>query len=90
MSYDKHNLYTGNYQLSDQGVCNPPADSEWTVLAHVGEHGAGGEFVAVEGKAESICLILQDQGFWPVISFINPTEARVLAHTLLEAVGDEQ
>ena len=43
----------------------------------------------IEGKAESICLILQDQGFWPVMSFITPTEARLLAHTLLEAVGQE-
>ncbi len=43
----------------------------------------------IDGKAESICLILQDQGFWPVISFITPTEARLLAHTLLEAVGQE-
>ena len=41
------------------------------------------------GEAESICLVLQDQGFWPVLSFITHTEARMLAHTLLEAVGQE-
>ena len=89
MSYTKHNLYTGNYQLSEQGVCNPPDDSEWTVLASVGEHEEGGQFTPVDGRAESICLVLQDRGFWPVLSFISHTEARLLAHTLLEAVGQE-
>ena len=89
MKYSKHNLYTGTYEVSNHGVCHPPAESEWTVLAHVGEHDEGGQFTEVEGKAESICLILQDQGFWPVMSFITPTEARLLAHTLLEAVGQE-
>ena len=89
MKYSKHNIYISNYEVSDKGVCYPPADSEWTVLAHVGEHEEGGEFTPVEGKAESICLILRDQGFWPVMSFITPTEARLLAHTLLEAAGQE-
>ena len=89
MSYTKHNLYTGNYQLSDQGVCNPPAESEWTVLAFVGEHEEGGQFTEIEGDAGSICLVLQDRGFWPIMSFITSTEARMLAHTLLEAVGKE-
>ena len=54
---------------------------------HVGEHDEGGQFTPVEGRAESICLILKDQGFWPVMSFITHTEARLLAHDLLEAVG---
>ncbi len=89
LRYEKHNLYTGNYQVNDHGACNPPPESEWAVLDQVGEHGEGGEFTLVDGKAESICLILQDQDFWPVMSFITPTEARLLAHTLLEAVGDE-
>ena len=89
MEYSKHNLYTGNYEVSNHGVCHPPTESEWTVLAHVGEHDQGRQFTPVEGKAESICLILQDEGFWPVISFLSPTEARILAHTLLEAVGPE-
>ncbi len=89
LSYTKHNLYTSNYPVSDQGVCNPPDDSEWTVLAHVGEHDEGGQFVEVDGRADSICLVLQDQESWPVLSFITPTEARLLAHTLLEAVGPE-
>ena len=89
MKYSKHNLYTGNYEVTGNGVCHPPAESEWTVLAHVGEHEEGGQFTEVEGTAESICLVLQDQGFWPVMSFISPTEARLLAHTLLEAVGQE-
>ena len=89
MKYSKHNVYTSNYEVSDNGVCHPPPESEWTVLAHVGEHDEGRQFTEVEGKAESICLVLQDQGFWPVISFITPTEARLLAHTLLEAVGQE-
>ena len=89
MRYEKHGLYTGNYQVNDQGVCSPPPESEWAVLAHVGQHEAGGKFTMVDGKAESICLILQDQEFWPVMSFITHTEARLLAHTLLEAVGHE-
>ena len=89
MEYSKHNLYTGNYEVSSHGVCHPPTESEWTVLDHVGEHDEGRQFTEVEGKAESFCLVLQDQGFWPVISFITPTEARLLAHTLLEAVGQE-
>jgi len=58
-------------------------------LAHVGEHDEGGHFVEVEGRADSICLVLQDGESWPVMSFITPTEARLLAHTLLEAVGQE-
>ena len=89
MEYSKHNLYTGNYEVSDHGVCYPPTESDWTVLAHVGEHEEGRQFIPIEGKAESICLILQDQGFWPFMSFLTPTEARILAHTLLEAVGQE-
>ena len=89
MKYAKHNLYTGNYEASKHGVCHPPSESEWTVLAHVGEHDEGGQFTAVEGKAETICLVLQDQEFWPVMSFITATEARLLAHTLLEAIGQE-
>ena len=89
MEYSKHNLYTGNYEVSSHEVCHPPTESEWTVLAHVGEHDEGGEFTPIDGKAESIWLILQDQGFWPVMSSLTPTEARILAHTLLEAVGQE-
>ena len=89
LSYTKHNIYTGNYQLSENGVCNPPDDSEWTVLDYVGDHEEGRQFTEVEGRAESICLVLQDHGFWPVMSFMTPTEARLLAHTLLEAVGQE-
>ena len=89
MKYSKHNVYTSNYEVSDNGVCHPPPESEWTVLAHVGEHDDGGQFTTVEGRAESICLVLQDQGFWPVMSFMTPTEARLLAHTLLEAVGQK-
>lgn len=89
MKYSKHNLYAGNYEVSDQGVCHPPTESEWTVLDHVGEHDEGGQFIAVDGEAESICLILEDEGFWPVMSFLTPTEARLLAHTLLEAAGQE-
>ena len=58
-------------------------------MAYVGDHEEGGQFTMVEGKAESFCLILQDQGFWPVMSFMTVTEARLLAHTLLEAVGQE-
>lgn len=89
LSYMKHNLYTGNYSVDDQGVCKPPDESEWTVLAQVGEHEEGGQFIEVDGRADSICLVLQDQESWPVMSFITPTEARLLAHTLLEAVGLE-
>ena len=89
MSYTKHNIYTSNYPVNDQGVCNPPDDSEWTVLAKVGEHEEGGQFVEVDGRADSICIVLRDQASWPVMSFITPTEARLLAHTLLEAVGLE-
>ena len=89
MTYTKHNLYTGDYPVSEHGVCNPPDDSEWTVLAHVGEHEEGGQFTEVDGRADSICLVLRGQASWPVMSFITPTEARLLAHTLLEAVGQE-
>ena len=89
MKYQKHNLYTGEYDLTDHGVCTPPEDSEWAVLAVVGEHEGGGQFLPVEGETETICLVLQDEGFWPVMSFITHTEARILAHTLLEAVGQE-
>jgi hypothetical protein len=89
MQYQKHNLYTGEYDLTDHGVCTPPDDSEWTVLAVVGEHEEGGQFTAIEGEAENICLVLQDAEFWPVLSFITHTEARLLAHALLEAVGQE-
>ena len=89
MRYSKHNLYTGNYDMTENGVCHPPTESEWTVLAQVGEHGEGGQFIEVDGTADSICLVLQDQGFWPVMSFITTTEARLLAHTLLEAAGQE-
>ena len=70
-------------------MCNPPDDSEWTVLAQVGEHDDGGHIAEVDGRADSICLVLQDEESWPVMSFITPTEARLLAHTLLEAVGLE-
>ena len=55
----------------------------------MGEHDEGGHFVEVDGRTDSICLVLQDQESWPVLSFITPTEARLLAHTLLEAVGPE-
>lgn len=89
LSYTKHNLYTGNYPVSDQGVCNPPDDSEWSVLAYVGDHEGGGQFTEVEGRTDSICLVLREQTSWPVLSFMTPTEARLLAHTLLEAVGQE-
>ena len=89
MKYRKHNLYTGEYELTENGVCAPPEECEWTALAVVGEHEEGGQFLPIEGEAESICLVLQDQGFWPVMSFITKTEARLLAHTLLEAVGRE-
>jgi hypothetical protein len=91
MKYSKHNLYTENYDVSGHGVCHPPNESEWTVLDHVGEHDEGGQFTAIEGKAESICLVLQEEEkeFWPVISFLTPIEARLLAHTLLEAAGQE-
>lgn len=89
LSYTKHNIYTGNYPVNDQGICNPPDDSEWTVLAQVGEHEEGGQFTEVDGRSDSICMVLQDQDSWPIMSFISPTEARLLAHTLLEAVGLE-
>ena len=75
--------------MSDQGVCNPPDDSEWTVLAHVGEHDEGGHFAEVDGRADSICLVLRYEESWPVMSVITLTEARLLAHTLLEAVRQE-
>ena len=70
-------------------MCHPPDDSEWAVLAHVGEHEGGGHFAEVDGRADSICLVLRAEESWPVMSFITPTEARLLAYTLLEAVGRE-
>ena len=89
MKYSTHNLYTENYEVSNHGVCHPPNESEWTVLDHVGEHDEGRQLTEIEGRAESICLVLQDKEFWPVMSFLTPTEARLLAHTLLEAAGQE-
>ena len=70
-------------------MCNPPDDSKWDVLAHVGEHGGGGHFAEVDGQADSICLVLRDEESWQVMSFITPTEARLLAHTLLDSVRQE-
>ena len=70
-------------------MCNPPDASKWDVLAHVGEHEGGGDFAEVDGRSDSICLVLRDEVSWPVMSFITPTEARLLAHTLLETVRQE-
>ena len=70
-------------------MCNPPDASKWDVLAHVGEHEGGGRFAEVDGRADSICLVLRYEESWPVMSVITPTEARLLAHTLLEAVRQE-
>ena len=70
-------------------MCNPSDDSKWDVSAHVGEHEEGGHFAEVDDRADSICLGLRDEVSWPVMSFITPTEARLLAHTLLEAVRQE-
>ena len=70
-------------------MCNPPDASKWDVLAHVGEHEGGGHFAEVDGRADSICLVLRYEESWPVMSVITPTEARLLAHTLLEAVRQE-
>lgn len=50
MKYSKHNLYAGNYEVSGQGVCHPPTESEWTVLDHVGEHDEGGSIHRSRGK----------------------------------------
>ena len=70
-------------------MCNPPDASKWDVLAHVGEHEGGGDFAEVDGRADSICLVLRYEESWPVMSVITPTETRLLAHTLLEAVRQE-
>ena len=70
-------------------MCNQPDDNKWDVLAHVGEHDGGGHFAEVDGRADSICLVLRDEVSWPVMSFITPTEERLIAHTLLEAVRQE-
>ena len=70
-------------------MCDSPDASKWDVLAHVGEHEEGGHFAEVDGRSDSICLVLRDEEPWPVMSLITPTEARLLAHTLLEFVRQE-
>lgn len=89
--YRKHQLYSGIYEVSEDGKTKVPDECCWIVKSHQ----SGRMFGPVDGPGEIVLILEEDfpigtvdrvgTGFWPVISFLTPDEARRLARQLLSA-----
>ncbi|KKK76736.1 hypothetical protein LCGC14_2860610 [marine sediment metagenome] len=88
--YEKHSLFVGKYDKSlGQVAFAPKPDAQWVVRRYLGSKNGEGQFTPEIGEAERgpLVLILQDDSFWPVMSFLTEDEAASLAAQLTEAVG---
>lgn len=88
--YQKHQLYKGYYEISEDGVVVVPDKCYWIVRKHQGN----GDF-ALPDEPGQITLILNEDykpellsGFWSVISFLTEDEAINLAQQLIDAVSN--
>lgn len=81
-NYSKHNIYWGAYHSSEDFKELP--DAQLIVQYYLGEDDEGGNF-STDIPTNSICLILEDANFWPVISFLDRDEALNLAQRLINA-----
>jgi len=83
--YGKHQLYRGNYKMSKGGEIKLPDKCYWRVGKYQGDHTWGYE----ADDIGAITLLLEEDygdgnGFWSVISFLSPDEAKELAQQLLD------
>ena len=83
--YRKHQLFRGNYEMTEGGTIKVPDKSHWVVLRYIGDC----KFVEFGNEGE-IALILEEKcsekrRFWSVISFLTPEEALQLAEQLNKA-----
>ena len=88
--YEKHNLYAGAYDKRLAEVSFSPApNAHWVVRRHLGSKNGEGQFTVEAAGPErgGLVLILQDDSFWPVMSFLTEDEAASLAMELTQAVG---
>lgn len=90
--YGKHQLYKGDYEMSKGGEIKPPDECRWVVR----KYQSGRMFSPDVNEPGEIALILEEDypigtvnrvgtGFWPVISFLTPDEAKHLGKQLLNA-----
>lgn len=90
--YGKHQFYKGNYEMSEGGEILVPDECRWVVR----KYQDGCMFSLNVNESGRIALILEEDypigtinrvgtGFWPVISFLTPGEAKHLAKQLLNA-----
>ena len=83
--YGKHQLYKGNYLMSKGGEIKLPGKYCWKVGKYEGDRTWGYE---ADGMGTITLLLEEDYGngggFWPVISFLSPDEAKELAQQLLD------
>lgn len=82
--YNKHQLYKGNYSMSDGGEVQVPDKCYWIVRKYLGTRHFG-----QEDDTGPITLILNEdyndgKGFWSVISFLTLDEATELGKKLIE------
>jgi hypothetical protein len=87
-TYAKHNLYVGKYDPSGAWrTFEVPPSAQWVVRCKIAEDEEGGRFTSELAKGRPICLILHDDDFWPVMSFLSEEEAATLAAQLTQIVG---
>ena len=98
--YAKHNLYTGKYERGRYRCYELDDNVHWIVRTYHGvEYGSGvfsemedetGVFSEEDIAGATICLILEDENFWPVMSFLTPDEAYALGLKLIgRALGNK-
>ncbi len=90
MSYVKHQLAFGPYQVTDGVAVQLPESCNWRVVKYQGEHEGNGQFDTRLEIQGGICLVLhhhqsKDSGFLPVMSFLTPDEALELSKQLQQA-----
>ena len=82
MSYKKHNVFLGNYIIKDKKMS---PDGGYVVMKQLD----GGSVFSRDLEEEgSIVLILEDNNFWPIMSFLTAKEALELADRLKLAAQD--
>ena len=88
--YAKHNLYTGKYGRRMNNWYELGDNAHWVVRRYHGIEEVMGVFSEEDVAGGNICLILEDENFWPVMSFLTPDEAYALGLILIgRALGNK-
>lgn len=83
----KHNVFVGDYYIDEEGAMKPSEVSEWVVQKYEGEGVYSN--LELEDTEGMVCMILMDgeREFWPVMSLLEPEEARALGFELINRAG---